>query len=196
MALNHEQRRLGLGASEIGAVCGMSPYSTAEQVLRQKLGLEPPAEQTWCMRWGQLAEPGILQELREDLGWDIQHNHTALLHRTEPWAFATPDGIAKPEPGRVVLIQCKAPQRKRDDNWGKPGTSDAPAYVVAQVLWEMWVARSNGLPVEQTIVAARFGTRPVQQFPVPWDEGRALWLVEQGRAFWKRVEDARKAEAA
>lgn len=190
-----EDRLCGFGGSEIGAVCGRSPYKTAMSVILEKAGGPSEHVDSWPQRWGHLCEPTILQELREDTGWDVVANNESFIHASVPWAFATPDAWVLSE---KLIIQCKAPQRKRDEQWGLNGSGDVPSWYAAQVLWEMDVMRSRGMDIERAEMVVRFGAQPIQRFHIPYDEGRVAWIHETAAAAWQMVLRLRqrKEEAA
>jgi hypothetical protein len=64
------------------------------------------------------------------------------------------------------------------------------------------VLRAQGEDFSEAWVLVVFGNREPQRFVIPWDEGRAAWLVfEQGRKFWNenvlaRVPPTQTQEAA
>ena len=63
--LSHEQwleeRKRGIGGSEVGAVMGVSKYSTPLQLYRKKLGLDPPEPENAAMALGHKLEPKVCE---------------------------------------------------------------------------------------------------------------------------------------
>jgi putative phage-type endonuclease len=149
-------RRQGIGASEIAAVLGISPWDSAFSLhWRKREGWEvEPSEE---MRVGTLVEPVVadwwtraydpLGGLRVD---------AAGLHRHESraWQLATPDRLLWtvcddcPDQAQPGCAECDWTGRRRLTGvleckwtatwhgWGEPDTDDIPVYYRTQVLWQ------------------------------------------------------------
>lgn len=202
--ISAEERRLGVGASEIGAICGFNPKRAREDVMRAKL-LGEETEQSWVMLWGKLAERAVLDVLEQHHRFVIPSPDwtpktvlgelPTLRHAQHPWAFATIDGILELEDGRRVLLEIKTSPAKKIHGWGEAGSSDVPAHYGAQVLYGTAIALSQGKRIDESWLVALFGTREPQVFPVPFDAGQAEWLLEQGKLFMDELEMRRKEAA-
>ena len=44
-------RESGIGSSEVGTILGLNPYETPYQLWRRKVGIDPPKEQNFAMKW-------------------------------------------------------------------------------------------------------------------------------------------------
>ena len=186
-------RQFGLGGSDIGAALGFCQYRTPLDVYLEKVGEAGPKEESYRMFWGTHQEPFILKVLEERPDFfvpetfkptTLRTDFGTMVHPTEPWVLATPDGKALVDSKRHVLLECKTASVKKAEGWGDAGSSDVPAKFIAQGLWTAMVMRACGYPIEEIWVLALFGNREPQRFVIPWDEGRAEWLLEQGRLFW------------
>lgn len=197
MALTEEQlemRRTGIGGSDIGAVCGFSPYRDwqAEDVYLSKVG-PPVVRREWRFYWGHEMESFLLRSAQDAPEWFTPAMPTlgviafpgTLRHREHAWCLATPDGVTYPKEGPPILLECKTAAVKRAEGWGNAGTGDVPAHYACQALWTMAVLRSNDVPVKETWFLVLFGSREPQRFVVPWVPEKAAWLLEQGERFWR-----------
>lgn len=212
MSLSEEQlalRRTGLGGSDIGAALGFCEYRSPMDVYLEKIGEAPPREETYRMWWGSGQESFILDtlehrphfftpETEKPINVRRAESFGTLVHPRQPWALATPDGKALVSPKRHVLLELKTASIKRDEGWGKAGTSDVPTKHAAQGLWNAMVMRELAYHIEEIWVLALFGAREPQRYVIPWDAGRAEWLFQQGRMFWEgnvlaRVPPAKEA---
>lgn len=184
-------RQAGIGASEIAAVMGISPWESPFSLYWRKVNgwRNEETEETTA---GHRAEPVIAD------WWAEQHPDwlvaTAGLyaHPDRPWQMATPDRLVYTPcdcpwhaPGDEValtaLLECKYLVQSWD-GWGEPGTDDIPVYYRAQCLWQLDV-----LGVDQVHVAAWHGAQ-FREYLVRRDETDLTMMREAGRRFWQRVQ--------
>lgn len=169
-------RSLGIGASEIAAVLGVSAWKSRLCLYYDKI--DPPAPEAdgeW-LRWGQLLEDAILDELSIRSGSAL-HSRGLLLQSTRyPWALATPDAIT--DRGEPIEAKNLA--------WG---------YVASE--WEEQIPEKYLLQCQQQMLvtgerrclfgALLHGQRLVWEW-VPRDEDRIRRIIVSGAEFWRRVE--------
>ena len=96
-----ELRRMGIGASDIAAVVGISPWSTPHQVWISKTTPDAPEPMTnEDMEWGLRVEGLILDETAERLKIDPAELVRGVLvqNRKNAWMLATIDGLAPRRP--------------------------------------------------------------------------------------------------
>jgi putative phage-type endonuclease len=168
-----------LGASEIAAVAGISPYASALDVWATKRGLAE-REETDRMRAGTELERPILERLYAPPRGLVLMYPGTVRHPAEPWMAATPDAIAcSDDDSRDV--QCKLVGHRQVHRWGDPdeGRDGIPPEVLCQVTWEMGCA---GL--RRADVPALFGTE-LRVYAVELDEDFLRDLIALGRAFWE-----------
>lgn len=175
-----------LGASEIAAVAGISPYASALDVWATKRGLAE-VEENERMRAGTELERPILERLyappRGDRELSLLLTYPGTLrHPVEKWMAATPDAIAQEaEHGEYRDVQCKLVGHRQAHRWGNPdeGRDGIPAEVLCQVHWEMGCAELN-----RADVPALFGTE-LRVYTVELDEEFLRDLMALGKAFWE-----------
>jgi putative phage-type endonuclease len=191
-----EQRRGGIGASEIAAVMGISPWESPFSLYWRKVnGWE--IEQTPEMATGQLLEPVIAEWWRggalED-GMDCAPEPPGLLaHPDRPWQLATPDrlvhGPTDPDDARfangLAWDLCAVLELKwvahSWDGWGEPGSDDIPVHYRAQVQWQCDV-----VGVDDWYVAA-LGPGGFREYHGQRDEVDLILMREHGRRFMDRL---------
>lgn len=124
-------RATGIGASEVAAIAGLSPWSTPVEVWLEKVGMGRPREETPQMAAGRDLERAILKLGARDLDRRIVHNGRTFTHPGWPDVplFATPDGFGA---GRATLAEVKVVSHHLSD-W----TDGPPPYVVSQCLAQM-----------------------------------------------------------
>lgn len=139
----HTARRLMVGASEMAALLGLSPWSSAFSLWWSKQrGWEVP--QTLAMQIGHELEP-IIGRLfaahRPDLRV-YRANGALWTHPTMTWMGCSPDFLAVNGDmyGGCVWVEpveCKSDEGGRE--WGEPGTDEIPRHHRVQVLQQCLV---------------------------------------------------------
>lgn len=179
-------RRTGIGASEIGILLGLSPYSSPLEVWARKLEMLPEIEDSPYMETGRVLEAAIrdwyLGTRSATLGTAPAHaiaihsgpSGTTYRHPEHPWMLATPDAIAIDFEGPLV-VEVKFSSRTWDDD-------APPAHYVAQVQQQLAVL---GLP--RGAIAGCIAGRMLA-WDVPRDDAMISRIVEVGAAFWRLVE--------
>ncbi|MEU4779237.1 lambda-exonuclease family protein [Micromonospora sp. NPDC023633] len=174
------ERATGIGASEIAAVLGISPYDSPFSLYwRKKLGTV--TEMTEAMEWGLRHEATIAEKFRENHPEFISVPGGLYRHPQHRWMLATPDLILENvEPSRDELAQIKTTWSW--DGWGTPGTGQIPAHYAAQVQQEMTVygARRCWLPV-------LCGGNSYREYVVEWDPQDAQTIIFAGIDFTRRL---------
>lgn len=205
----HELRRVGVTASEIAAVMGLSPWDSPFSLFWKKLNgwttddsaimstgryVEPSAADWW------IAECDPIENL-------IMAPAGLYAHPDRPWQLATPDRLLylpcelcdgtggagmdpcadcmcvgyKPD-DLVALLECKWVAASWD-GWGEPGTDDIPVYYRAQALWQLDV-----LGVDEVYFAV-LGPGGFRAYgPVRRDEKDLRVMRTAGAAFHARLE--------
>ena len=94
-------RRKGIGASDIAAIMGVSPWSTPLQVWVSKVTDDAPeVEQSEDMLWGRRLEQSILEEFEErtiEQRYFLEHHGSLWRHDSMGWMLATPDAVIMDE---------------------------------------------------------------------------------------------------
>lgn len=159
-------RESGIGASEIAAVMGISPWESPFSLYwRKREGWH--VEPTEQMRDGLLLEPSIAAWWQEtqDPHENLHISHGALYaHPDRPWQLATPDRLVRmacdcaeedlvpDEHSTIGAMRCTVCDGWGIgpvmavlelkwcpggwDGWGEPDTDDIPVHYRAQVLWQ------------------------------------------------------------
>jgi len=152
----HKLRRNGIGASEIAAVMGISPWDSPFSLYwRKVLGSE--VEPTDDMSTGTRLEPVIADWWADTHGTPsglVVARAGLYAHPERPWQLATPDRLVHPtcaccSDGRCGCSDCRntgvggPPHAVLEckwvstwDGWGQPGSDEIPVHYRAQTLWQ------------------------------------------------------------
>ena len=188
-------RRKGIGASEIAAVLGISPWESPFSLYWRKVNgwdYEPSAE----MEWGNRLEDAIAAKYA-DAHPDEILLRGALTVGPEPWMLATPDrliAVETPEelrcwrypdgvyPAPTVCGVLELKTARAADGWGDDAL-DVPVHYRAQCLWQMLCVEVN-----YAVLAVLIGGSDYREYLVRLDERDIATMVEAGRRFMHRLE--------
>lgn len=175
-------RSRGLGGSEVAAIVGLSPWESRFSLWHRKRGSIGKQRVNSGMHWGTLLEPVICDAFAStrDL-LDVQEAGTYRHHERE-WQIANPDRLLwDDEHGHVGILEAKTASAFDAHEWGR-GPEDIPPYYRCQVLWYLDVLE---LPVAH--LAVLIGGSDYREYEIPHSADEAVWLREQGEAFWRSV---------
>lgn len=169
----------GIGASEIAAICGMSPYESAWGVWLRKTGQAPDVDPTPQIEWGHRLEPAIRQKYADATGAAMWVPPESMYHAEMKWARATPDAIVLDGDLWSHLMQVK-----NVGYWpGKDWDHGPPVYVQLQEAWEMHVTGLARADVSALIAGGDY-----RMYTVHRDDRMIADIVDIAEAFWRRVE--------
>lgn len=127
-----------IGGSDVGAICGWSPFASRDDLLARKAGLADGPAQSAAMMRGTLLEPAILTWLchRHDLTLDPAASAATYTWLDDQRLIYNPDGITT----NGTLLEAKTTgDRSEDHGWGRAGTDNVPLHYKAQCQWGMGI---------------------------------------------------------
>ncbi len=153
-------RRLGLGASDIAEMLGISPYQGASPVrlFADKAGLLSPDEddeETIEQRVGHAIEPALVKLYEQESGRrviTIGEYVESVVHPDHPWARCNLDARIDGEP---IGLEIKHVGIGMHDDWDLNADDGIPNYVRTQCYWQCFVANLAAVHVV-CLVAGRF----------------------------------------
>lgn len=173
-----ETRRQGIGGSDIGAICGLSPYKTPVEVYLSKVQPAEPYTPSPQAHWGSLMEPLIAQDyaLRHRVALDHPDTQT---HKVYDWAIGNVDALVPKK--AVVEFKTVWPGSPMEGQFGEEGTDKVPDSYLAQVLWYMAIF---DLP-RAYLVAMFMRSATVREYVIERQAPLESLLLERGRLFWE-----------
>jgi putative phage-type endonuclease len=141
-------RRLGITASEIAVLMGLSPYSSPFALFHRKTGALPAEEDKAVFERGHVLEPYIAEKFSQRRPEFVVAGDGRELyaHQDRPWQLATPDRLVWERdndrfwPGGDYQNLPDAVLETKTDaggDWGDEGSDDIPVHYRCQVLWQM-----------------------------------------------------------
>jgi putative phage-type endonuclease len=176
-----EERRSGVGGSDVAAILGLSKWSTPLAVYLDKRGEAPPQQDNEAMRWGRYLEPVVRQAYADETG-RVVHVPTGMLrHPEHEFMIANIDGVAGGEHEPPRLFEAKT--ARTAEGWGEPGSDEVPQAYLLQVQHYMAVTA-----IAVADVAVLIGGADFRVYEVPEDRELQEMLIEAEADFWSRVQ--------
>ena len=173
---SHEEwlrsRKEGIGASEVGAIIGVSPFDSPFSIWLKKTGQVEPEPENEAMLMGHLLEDAVAKRWEIETGQKVIKASAAdiiYVHPKYPHMRVTPDRIAK---GRKKLLECKTTVMPVDEN-------NLPPHWVAQVTYQMYVTGIHDSDIAWLESGRHFGYANV-----PYDEEFAEFIACKVQEFW------------
>jgi putative phage-type endonuclease len=182
-----KKRQSGLGGSDMGALLGISKYSSPLQVYKAKT---EPAEQkdSIYIRKGKALESFIrdnyVKPYLQEYGYRVVHPEVMFVNSSCPWLIANLDGIAVPtEPKSYrdnIVIEIKWVSELGEQRWGGDDYYGVPAEYYAQVQHYMCVTGA-----QKAIVCALFdSTWEMHYYTIPFDMAFVMKMLDTSETFY------------
>ena len=171
-----QARRLGLGGSDVGAILGMSTYTSALEVYYSKTGETPERETNEEMEIGRDIESWILNRwmLRElDQGWEVEDDLVIIQSNTFPFLIHSPDAILTSILGPDAGIEIK--NIRSDTHW-----DPLPEFYYAQVQHGLLCSGLDRWIVVALVAGQKLITREIE--PDKEMQGR---IALESERFWR-----------
>lgn len=172
-----DERRRGIGGSDVAAILGLSPFKTALQVYQEKRKEVEDWQGSDVTDWGRRLEVPIREWYAEHTGRAVRLPDKILYNTKYPFMLATLDGYT--DDNRVVEIKTA----RSGKGWGDPGSSEIPDYYALQVQHYLIVTGFEVADVPVSIAGS-----PPKLYEVPADKELHEMIIEAEAAFWHRVE--------
>lgn len=205
-----ENRRKGLGGSDMAAILGVSPWVTPMQLYLEKRGEIEGSKRSEAMELGELLEPVLRRAYELLKGVSVDVPTYTFTHTKHNFLVANVDGIISKD--KLLEIKTSA----TTENWGT-ATSQIPIYYNTQVqhyinvlkaqeidiavlfadlkLKKMFVedVYSKEIPIDE--VAERIITYyDFRIFTVKRDEDIIALLEDRAVQFWRRIQEGNPPE--
>lgn len=86
-------RKLGIGGSDAGAICGLNPYVTAMQVYHDKISDTADDTANEAMRQGRDLEEYVAQRFMEATGKKVRRANAIFYNEENPFMLANVDRL-------------------------------------------------------------------------------------------------------
>ena len=192
-----ENRKKGLGGSDIAAVIGENPWMSNVDLWEIKTGRKPQADlsNNTYVQYGHEAERHIahLYALDHPEYNCATADFNSWTNPDYPWAVASLDGwMSDPEKDRVGVLEIKTSTIQRASDWSK-WEGGIPQQYFCQVLFYMAVIEADFADLRAAIkYTAKEGDQrtTIRDYHIERSEVEEdiRYLMEQGARFWESVE--------
>lgn len=178
----HEQRAKGIGGSDVGILCGLSPWESSYTWTAKRLGLiETKPLESEAAEWGSLLEPVITEWFaRKHPDLTVHTNVGTWHHVDRPWQQTNPDALYQTADGTWGVVEIKTAQY--EDGWDEKSETIPPSYR-AQVLWYL---QTFGFSHAYVVVLFR-GSKP-RVFNVRTNQFEADTNLSIAADFWQMLQ--------
>ncbi|MDZ5711624.1 YqaJ viral recombinase family protein [Jeotgalibacillus haloalkalitolerans] len=132
-----QQRKKGIGGSDVGAILGINKWKSPIQVYFEKIGEYSEEVDNEAVEWGNILESVVAEQFAKKTGYKIRKKNAVLQHPDEPWALANVDRLinAVDERGPGVLEVKTASEYVRNQ-WED---DEIPSSYLVQLQWYLYV---------------------------------------------------------
>lgn len=113
-----EERRKGLGGSDIGAVLGLNKFSTPRKIYFDKIGEGKEEPDTKRLKAGRYAEPTIAAWYTDETNYRVVKDNKIRIHPEYPFLRGNIDRIATLPDGTRRIVEIKNTAIWAYSNWG------------------------------------------------------------------------------
>lgn len=135
-------RTRGIGGSDVGPICNVSPWTSARQIYLNKTGQYADAVKnsdvaTQRMHFGSMLEPVVADEFSRRTGLRIVEAKATLVHKDVPWALANVDRLIVDIDGKPIgVLECKTAGEYMNEEWEN---GDLLLSYLYQLNWYLWI---------------------------------------------------------
>ena len=128
-----KERKSYIGGSDLGAICGLSPYRTALDVYLEKTNPDIACEiKTDATYWGTALEPLIAAEYEKRTGNLVTDRNCFIRHKEHNFIACNIDAWIGEN---NYVLECKTAGFTRGKEWGEQGTDQIPESYLIQVAY-------------------------------------------------------------
>ena len=130
-----EERKKGIGGSDVSAVLGISPWKTSYEIYEEKTSSdyknEPSLEASVPLKAGNVLENLIIKIAERLTGAKIVPANEMVCLEEKPYIRANPDAFLIYPDGKMSLVEIKTlSNRIKDEKWGE---NTIPPYYESQL---------------------------------------------------------------
>lgn len=166
-------RKLGIGGSDAGAICGVNPYSSAMKVFQDKTSEKVEETDNEAVRIGHDLEDYVAQRFTEATGLKVRRSNFMYRSRKYPFMIADVDRLVV---GEDAGLECKTASAYNADKWAD---GSIPLHYVMQCYHYMAVTGKRTWYIAAVILGREFTYRRLE-----WDDDLINSLIMVEGDFW------------
>ncbi len=166
-------RKIGIGGSDAGAICGLNPYSSAMKVFRDKVGDTEDEQNSEAIRIGHDLEQYVAERFTEATGLKVRRSN--YMYRSKEHLFMIAD-VDRLVIGEDAGLECKTASAYNADKWAD---GNIPLHYMMQGYHYMAVTGKRVWYIAAVILGREFVYRRLE-----WDDGIISSLIAMEKDFW------------
>lgn len=175
-----EERKLGIGGSDMPIILGLSSYKTPYQLYLEKIGeVDTSQDMTEYQYWGHQLESVIRDEFAKRNNVAVETPDTAI-HPFHDYLRGNVDGFI-PAWNAVLEVKCSASFMAHQ--WGEDGSDTIPMSYLVQVAHYCAV-----LDADCAYIAVLIGGNEYRQFKYIRDLELESTVIDAAKKFWECVQ--------
>lgn len=175
-----QERRKGIGGSDMPIILGLSSYKTPYQLFLEKTGLiEDSYEENQLQYWGSRLEPIIREEFALRNKVEVETPKT-LVHPFNDYLRANIDGFI---PAWNAILEVKCSTQYMADLWGERGSNIIPVAYLIQVAHYCIVTNADC-----AYIAVLIGGHDYRQYKYTRDANLENMVTIAAANFWQAVQ--------
>lgn len=179
----HELRASGIGGSEVAAICGISPWTSAFTLWAEKTKrIEREQLTSEAAEWGTRLEDVIRDKFAESHPeLKVYNDKSSWANVDRPWQLSNVDGFYEDALGNRGILEIKTAAYEDDWKDGEGGWI-VPQYYMTQVQWYL-----QTFGFTEAWVAVLFAGRKYVEIEVkanPFQQEMNLIEAERFRKYW------------
>jgi putative phage-type endonuclease len=175
-----ESRQNCIGASDVPAILGVSPWKDAFSLWAEKTGKVPAPEVGDAAEWGNVLEPAIAACASKALNRPVVRSTGSFKHPDLPFVRVNPDYFVEVSRRGSPIVECKSTSIA--EGWGEEGTDQIPDYVTVQVNMQMRCTDSAFAHVARLLHT--FGHPDFRIYSMTFSRSLADYTDEAVGRFW------------
>lgn len=179
-AQQREERKLGIGGSDMPIILGLSNYKTPYQLYLEKIGeVDANQEMTPFQYWGNQLEGVIRDEFAKRNNVVVETPDT-LVHPFHHFLRGNVDGFI-PSLNAVLEVKCSAGFMAHE--WGEDGSDVIPMTYLVQVAHYCAVMNAD-----YAYIAVLIGGNDYREFKYTRDLELESTVIDAAKKFWECVQ--------
>lgn len=167
-----ELRRSGIGGSDAGALCQLSPYSNPMKVFQDKMGTCIESVEKESLKLGNDLEEYVARRFTAETGLKVRRSNYMYRSKEYPWMIADVDRLLV---GVDAGLECKTTNIMNKKAW----ENGAPLWYVMQCFHYMIVLGKKEWFIAVLIMGDSF-----KYYRIVWDDEIAKRLIRIEKDFW------------
>lgn len=179
-----EARQSSIGASDVPAILGVSPWKDAFSLWCEKTGKVPAPEVGEAAEWGNILEPAIAACASKAMDRKVVKSTGAFSHPDLPFVRVHPDYFVERCARGEQLLELKSTSIA--EGWGDEGTDQIPDHVTVQVNMQMRCTDSAIAHIGRLL--HRLGHPDFRLYTLTFSKSLADYTDEKVGEFWDMVQ--------